>query len=168
MSKNNEIFHCKMDYTSAKHKEEQSRISYRAIVKRDNQYLVIQSKDGDVIFPGGGIEKGENPEEAIARELQEETGYIVSSKPEFMGSCVLKKDDKFRENAAYIIECRYYGCDVEDKIVERSLTPSELALHIVALWMSKEEIIATNEAYSKKRIDRDYWVQQMEWLMKKL
>lgn len=34
---------------------------------------------GDIIwnFPGGGIEKGETPEQAMIREVKEETGYVT-------------------------------------------------------------------------------------------
>lgn len=168
MRKHKESFHCKMDFTTANHKEEYSRMSYRCIVKRDNKYLVIQSNEGDIIFPGGGIEVGEEPEEAIYRELEEETGYQGSTKPVFIGSSNVKKDDKYKANASYEINCHYYTCQVEDKLVERKLTSSEIALEIVALWMTKEEILTGNKAFAKKLIDKDYWVEQMEWLMERV
>ncbi|MBN1914784.1 MAG: NUDIX hydrolase [Parachlamydiales bacterium] len=38
--------------------------------------LLIKRRDVPVwVLPGGGIEKNESPEEAILREIQEETGY---------------------------------------------------------------------------------------------
>jgi 8-oxo-dGTP pyrophosphatase MutT (NUDIX family) len=42
------------------------------------QILLIKRHDVPVwVLPGGGIEKEERPEEALIREIQEETGYQV-------------------------------------------------------------------------------------------
>lgn len=43
-----------------------------------SQVLLIQRRDVPVwVLPGGGIDPGETPEEAIIREMQEETGLQV-------------------------------------------------------------------------------------------
>ena len=50
------------------------------IAKKNDKFLMVkQWRHGEkalsVEFPGGVIDKGENPEEAAKRELEEETGY---------------------------------------------------------------------------------------------
>ena len=54
-----------------------ARIRVSAIIVKNNKVLLIhRRKQGREywVFPGGGIEKGETPEEAIIREVKEETG----------------------------------------------------------------------------------------------
>lgn len=54
-----------------------------AIVQRDDRYLVCRRSPGKAAagkweFPGGKIESGEAPEEALAREIREELGADIS------------------------------------------------------------------------------------------
>lgn len=54
-----------------------------ALIERDGRYLMIkEGKDyveGTWNVPGGGVEHGENPVEAVKREVYEETGLEVES-----------------------------------------------------------------------------------------
>ena len=51
-------------------------------MERDGQFLMIQRSEqvrapGLWCFPGGGIERGETPAQAIVREFEEELGLVV-------------------------------------------------------------------------------------------
>jgi 8-oxo-dGTP diphosphatase len=53
-----------------------------AIIKKDNQILLIHRfKNGDEywVFPGGGVESGETWDQALVREVMEETSLPVAS-----------------------------------------------------------------------------------------
>ena len=46
------------------------------VVRRGGAVLLVWDQaDEQWYFPGGGIEAGESPEEALAREVTEETGF---------------------------------------------------------------------------------------------
>jgi 8-oxo-dGTP pyrophosphatase MutT (NUDIX family) len=46
---------------------------------KDDEVLLVQRRDVPVwVLPGGGIDSGEPPEEAVKREVFEETGYRVA------------------------------------------------------------------------------------------
>ncbi|MEV6522038.1 NUDIX domain-containing protein [Longispora sp. NPDC051575] len=64
--------------------EKRQRVSAYGVVVRDGRVLLVPiartEVSGEVglwILPGGGVEHGEHPEEAVVRELAEETGYAV-------------------------------------------------------------------------------------------
>lgn len=55
------------------------------IAEKEGKFLVVfTAKDRNVSLPGGGIEKGETPLEAVKREFYEEAGYKIKSAKEFV------------------------------------------------------------------------------------
>ena len=58
------------------------RRAVRAIIVKNNQLLVMhRDKFGEkyLTLPGGNIEMGETPEEALVRELRDETQFTISN-----------------------------------------------------------------------------------------
>ncbi len=54
--------------------------SARSIVFRENFVLVVSQENGQqYILPGGRLEPGESPLEALHREILEETGWTISN-----------------------------------------------------------------------------------------
>lgn len=50
------------------------------IIQHDKVAVIKRVRNGDVyyVFPGGGVEQGETPEEATIREAYEELGVVIS------------------------------------------------------------------------------------------
>jgi len=64
-------------------KEGKTRVSAYGLLRRDNQMLLCRLSQkvginpGAWTLPGGGIDFGEDPEDAVVREFREETGLTV-------------------------------------------------------------------------------------------
>ena len=49
----------------------------KAVVRKDDRFLVLVKPDGTFDLPGGRVEIGETNERALHREIEEETGLKV-------------------------------------------------------------------------------------------
>lgn len=99
--------------------DEKKKLSENAlavIVDNDNKILLLKrAEEPDTWMPnkwglvGGGIEKGETPEEACKREIKEETGLDIDK---FVESFSIQR---FESSIEYVFACRYNGdpTDVE-------------------------------------------------------
>lgn len=89
-----------------------------AIVEKDGKYLMIRRSENNITgrnqwqFPEGKIRFGENPEDALKRELKEETGLDLIS-ADFLNyhSAVAK----FKIGAAHMLRL-FFKCNVEGKV----------------------------------------------------
>jgi len=55
------------------------RIAAYGLARRADQLLLVQIGSGEWMLPGGGVEHGEHPEQALVREMREETGLDVAA-----------------------------------------------------------------------------------------
>ena len=107
------------------------------VVENGKMLLCYEQKDDQWMIPGGGIEKGETHKECCARELTEETGYIVKVK-----SKVLTINEYYED---WLFISHYFICECIGKR-ERNLTQSEIEVGLEPKWLPIEEAI---DAFSK-------------------
>lgn len=111
------------------------RTACRGIVKKDGLYLLTRLKENDIhMFPGGGIEDNETPEEACIREVLEETGYHVTVQKE-----TVRITEYFIDSIWTNI---YFICEYQSK-GSINLTEEEIDLGLETLWVTEEYLLDT-------------------------
>lgn len=126
-----------------------SRPSARAIIARkDGKLALVYSKKMKYYkFPGGGMEEEEEREEALVREVKEETGLIVIPETIKEYGCVLRmqRSDK-QEHTIFEQKNYYYTCRTKETVQEQNLDEYEKEAEFVLRFVSAEEAAAANKA----------------------
>ena len=115
----------KKDYGQCTHTY--TRDSARSIMIRNGRVAMVHSLKYDYYkFPGGGIEEGENPVEAMIRETREEAGLVVvpESIKEYGLVHRIQRSDK-DHTECFIQDNYYYFCEAEDEPVSQELDSYE-------------------------------------------
>ena len=73
-----------------------------AICRYEGKWLLTKHRSRGLEFPGGKIEKGETPEEAVKREVLEETGGLVSHITYIGQYEVDNGENRFRKNIYFV------------------------------------------------------------------
>ena len=113
------------------------RNSARSIMISGGQVAMVHSLKYDYYkFPGGGIEAGETPEEAMIREVAEETGRVIvpGSVREF-GIVIRRQQDSKDPDGIFEQENYYYFCDVTEDTVPRKPDEHEIAEGTGPVWV---------------------------------
>lgn len=153
------------------HKEAYGKVVYRkavrAIILRDGKLLMVHSNRGDYKFPGGGINPKESEEEALKREVEEETGYLVKDIKEMLGRIIENSEDEFTEDALFQMESCYYVCEVKQERTSQNLDDYEEKLDFKPEWITVSEALAANLALleSDKKIS---WLKRETEVLKRL
>jgi len=112
------------------------RISARGIVFKDDNIALFYKKNmNEYKLPGGGVEEGENLEEAFKREVLEETGCKVN---------ILTKlgiTEEFKGTANFYQLSHVYLAKVIDDTHKLNLTEKEKTEGGELLWVTLEQAI---------------------------
>lgn len=113
------------NYDSCTHRH--VRDSARSIIIRNARIAMVHSIKYDYYkFPGGGIEKGEDPINALIRETEEEAGLkVISDSIKEYGYVHRIQKSGENEDEVFIQDNYYYLCEVEEDIVSQKLDDYE-------------------------------------------
>lgn len=122
------------------------RLTVRAVVLRGDELLLVHSRvNGDLMFPGGGIEAGESHHVALARELLEECGAELLEVGTLLGETREYRAARELGFDAYCIRSLYYLCRIGEQLVAPQPQPYEIRLGFVPGWFVIDEALQTNK-----------------------
>ncbi len=122
------------------------RQAVRAVIHDGKQLLMVHNVGGDFKFPGGGIESGESHEEALAREIAEETGYSEVVVDTYLGHAVSRYRDQEDPTAYFEMDSYYYTVQLKGNSQEQALDDYEKALAFTPVFCPIEDALRINKA----------------------
>jgi len=120
------------------------RAARAVIFNRHGEIALLNARNGGYHkLPGGGIEAGESRENAVVREAMEETGCLVSLRPQVVGE-IVEWRARFRQKQ---VSCCGIA-DVGGDIGQTALEQDEIAAGLALEWMTLDKAIAIMAADS--------------------
>lgn len=144
------------------------RVAIRAIILKDKNILMVKSNTGDYKFPGGGVERGETPEDTLRREVNEETGYILNEVKDKFGIIIERYQRKRMGYTLFEMSSNYYICSVYEEKGEQSLDEYEEKLGFTPIWISLDDVIKENEIILNSDGKINSWVKRETLVLKKI
>jgi 8-oxo-dGTP pyrophosphatase MutT (NUDIX family) len=118
------------------------RLAVRALVRRTGRLLLVESADGDLALPGGGVEPGESLEDALRREVREETGAVVREVTGAFGEVVEHSPAREPDVDVFTMTSRYFTCHVHDEVGAQTLDDYERDLRLTPVWLETAAALA--------------------------
>ena len=132
------------------------RNSARSIILRDGKTAMIHSLKYDYYkFPGGGIENGESPVDAMIRETREEAGLVVipDSIQEYGYVHRIQKSDS-DPTECFVQDNFYYLCSALDDTVSQKLDGYEAQESYRLEFIDPQTAIRKNRAAANTPYNR--------------
>lgn len=131
----------------SQHMKVLEKYAVRAIIKKGDKIAMQQGSSGEYKIPGGMVEPGEEYEDALYREVMEETGLLLdlATRKELGEVCERRRDMKC-DKQIYVCHSLYYLCDITDKKVEPQRTESEILKGYQLSWAALDKILAVNHS----------------------
>lgn len=128
------------------------RRAVRAIIFRDGKILMVHTNRGDYKFPGGGVKKKESFEEALRREVTEETGYMVDAVGRRLGTIIQRNKNQFDTDGLFEMISYYYFCTVTEELMSQHLDKYEEDQEFEPVWVNLDEVIRQNEEILSSKV----------------
>lgn len=133
------------------------RPSARGIIIRDGRIAMVHSRKYDYYaFPGGGIDRDESGEDALIREIREETGLEVIPESIREYGLIVRKE-KGAIDDLFIQENYYYLCDVGDHVLGQELSGYEIDEDYELSWMDPDDAVQANLEHFHGKLSGEEW-----------
>ncbi|WP_058486701.1 NUDIX domain-containing protein [Defluviitalea phaphyphila] len=145
------------------------RIAVKGIIKKDGKILLINTNKGDYKFPGGGIKKNESIEQALKREIEEETGFKLKFIGKVLGKVFERRLDQYEPETIFEMESIYILCDLDYKeVVKQKLDTYEAEQEFQPIFIALEDALENNLQCLKNNKDINSWVRRETDVISKL
>lgn len=129
------------------------RTAARAIVLKGEDLLLVYTRYyDDYTLPGGGIENGENSEEAVKRELLEETGATNIKVVDYIGAYEEYRPYYKGYDQLHMIS-HIYLCSIDHELGQAQPEDYEIRNGSVPVWKNIHEAIEHNEKLLRDQPD---------------
>lgn len=137
------------------------REAVRAIIIRGRELLLVHSRvNGDYKFPGGGVEEDECQESALIREVAEECGGQVNSKPQPFGKVLEFDFPTEKEFDSFCMTSYYFTCEIDPILGAQKLDEYEARLGFVPEWVNIDDAIKNNQTLLSSGRKTERWVKR--------
>lgn len=142
------------------------RPSARAIIIQDGKIAMVYSKKYHYFkFPGGGIEAGESMEEALMREVLEETGLcVIENSIREYGQ--VHRVQKGTKEDIFIQDNYYFLCRVQENLERQNLDKYEADEGVTLEYVNPQFAIDVNrenimDDFSRGMLEREALVLEL-------
>ena len=132
------------------------RNSARSVIIRQGKIAMIHSLKYDYYkFPGGGIEPGESPVDALIRETREEAGLNIRPETIEEYGCVHRIQKSMKdETECFVQDNFYYLCQAEDGAAAQDLDAYEAEEGYCLEYVHPAHAIAKNRSVAESPYSR--------------
>lgn len=136
------------------------RPSARAVIIKDGKIAMVHSKKYNYYkFPGGGIEAGEGREDALIREVLEETGLCVV-KNSIQEYGLVRRIQKGTKEDIFIQDNYYFLCSVKENLEQQNLDEYEADEGFTLEFLKPQLALAVNrkntlDDFNKVMLERE-------------
>ncbi|MCI8403099.1 MAG: NUDIX domain-containing protein [Lachnospiraceae bacterium] len=136
------------------------RPSARAIIIKDGKIAMVHSKKNNYYkFPGGGIESAENIENALIREVLEETGLcVIKNSIQEYGQ--VRRVQKGAKEDIFVQDNYYFFCCVKEDLKQQNLDTYEAEEDFTLEFLKPQLAIDVNrktitDDFSQTMVERE-------------